>query len=74
MSRPSSWQYRYHVLAECTHCRGMVAISGYANPLYDAALASWRRVPVPMPNHSGHGRTKQRRVEILWLNPNCWSA
>jgi DNA adenine methylase len=49
--------------------RGMVAISGYANPLYDEALHGWRRVEFNMPNHAGQGKTKQRRVEVLWLKP-----
>jgi DNA adenine methylase len=48
-------------------CRGMVAISGYANPLYDSALRGWERVKFDMPNHSGQGTAKQRRLEVLWL-------
>ena len=54
-----------------TACRGMVVLSGYANQLYDQALASWRRVEFNMPNHSGQNRKKQRRIEIVWLSPNC---
>jgi DNA adenine methylase len=49
--------------------RGSVAISGYANPLYDEALRGWRRVEFNMPNHAGQTKTKQRRVEVLWLKP-----
>jgi DNA adenine methylase len=48
-------------------CRGAVALSGYANPLYDEVLAGWQRVTWDMPNHSGQGRAKQRREEVLWL-------
>jgi DNA adenine methylase len=44
-----------------------VALSGYANPLYNARLAGWNRVEFDMPNHAGQGKTKQRRVEVLWL-------
>jgi DNA adenine methylase len=62
------------LLEVITHCRGMVAISGYANPLYDEALVGWDRISRDMPNHSGQSRTKQRRVEVLWLNPNCRDA
>jgi DNA adenine methylase len=51
--------------------RGMVVLSGYANPLYDRMLAGWERVEFELPNNSGQGRTKQRRTEVLWLNPNC---
>jgi hypothetical protein len=45
----------------------MVAISGYANPLYDSVLRDWERVEFSMPNHSGQTRVKQRRVEVLWI-------
>lgn len=47
--------------------RGTVLLSGYRSPLYDVALAGWRRVEFEMPNHSGQGRSKQRRVECLWI-------
>jgi DNA adenine methylase len=47
--------------------RGLVAISSYSNPLYDRALAGWDRHEIPMPNHAGQGRTKERRVEVLWV-------
>jgi DNA adenine methylase len=57
-----------------THCRGMVAISGYPNPLYDAALVGWERVEFSMRNHAGQSRSKQWRIEVLWLNPNCREA
>jgi DNA adenine methylase len=57
-----------------TQCRGMVVVSGYANPVYDEALADWDRVEIDMPNHSGQGRTKQRRTEVIWLNPQCRSG
>jgi DNA adenine methylase len=50
-------------------CKGKVAISGYRSPLYDVALdRRWRRVDFDMPNHSGQGKAKQRRVECLWMN------
>jgi DNA adenine methylase len=49
-------------------CRGRVAISGYAHPLYDQALCGWDRHEFEMPNHSGQTRTKSRRVEVLWVN------
>jgi DNA adenine methylase len=52
-------------------CRGMVVLSGYANQYYDEALAAWERVEYKMPNHSGQGKTKQPRIEVLWLNRQC---
>lgn len=54
-----------------THARGMVAISGYGNPMYDRAFAGWKRHEFDMPNHSGQTREKERRVEVLWMNPAC---
>jgi DNA adenine methylase len=51
-------------------CRGAIAISGYACPLYDDALRGWDRHEFPMPNHSGQGKVKQPRTEVLWLR-NC---
>jgi site-specific DNA-adenine methylase len=45
-----------------------IAISGYRNDLYDSRLANWRCVEFDMPNHSGQRKTKQRRIEALWMN------
>jgi DNA adenine methylase len=61
----------FRLIETVTRCRGMVAISGYGNLLYDQALETWERVEWNLPNHSGQAATKQRRVEVLWLNPNC---
>lgn len=49
-----------------TNCR--IAISGYRCDLYDTMLKSWRRVDFDLPNHSGQNKTKQRRIESLWMN------
>jgi DNA adenine methylase len=51
--------------------RGMVVLSGYRSAVYDQTLRSWERHQFEMPNHSGQGRTKQRRIEVVWLNPAC---
>jgi site-specific DNA-adenine methylase len=45
-----------------------IAISGYRNDLYDSRLATWRRVEFDMPNHSGQKKSKERRIEALWMN------
>jgi DNA adenine methylase len=50
-------------------CRSRVFLSGYQNPLYGEALAGWTRHEFDMPNHSGQGKVKQRRVECVWENP-----
>jgi DNA adenine methylase len=62
------------LLETITRCRGMVVVSGYPHPLYDKALAGWDRIEFDMPNHAGQGRSKQRRTEVLWLNPQCRRA
>lgn len=51
-------------------CRCKVFLSGYRSALYDEALAGWTRHEFPMPNHSGQGKTKQRRIECLWESPD----
>jgi DNA adenine methylase len=60
------------LLETVVRCRGTVAISGYAHPLYDEALAGWERIEFDMPNHSSQARSKERRVEVLWLNPHAF--
>jgi DNA adenine methylase len=49
--------------------RGAVVLSGYPSPLYDRRLAGWHRVAFDMPNHAGQGKTKQRRMEVVWIKP-----
>jgi DNA adenine methylase len=48
--------------------KAMIALSGYRSALYDDALSDWRRIEFSMPNHSGQGKSKQRRVECVWMN------
>jgi len=46
-------------------CKGMVAVSGYASPLYDKLYKGWRRIDSdPKACHS----TKGVRRESLWVN------
>jgi len=46
-------------------CKGMVAVSGYASPLYDKLYKGWRRIDSdPKACHS----TKGVRQESLWVN------
>lgn len=47
--------------------RGKVVLSGYRCDLYDSMLADWERRDFDLPNHSGQGRTKQRRTESIWI-------
>jgi len=61
----------FRLVETVLRCRGMVAISGYPNPLYDEALEAWEHVEFNMPNHASQNRSKRRRVEVLWISPNC---
>jgi DNA adenine methylase len=49
-------------------CEGKVFLSGYRSATYDKALAGWKRTDFDMPNHSGQGKSKQRRIECVWEN------
>jgi DNA adenine methylase len=48
--------------------RGKAILSGYANELYDAALARWQRHEVQVANHAAGGPVKRRMTEVLWCN------
>lgn len=43
---------------------GMVVLSGYAHPLYDVALADWRRE-----TFDAYADGARPRTEVLWINP-----
>jgi hypothetical protein len=45
-----------------------VLISGYANALYDAALANWSRRQFDVPDNTAGGTKKGRKMEVLWFN------
>lgn len=48
--------------------KGKVLISGYESDLYLENYKHWRWVKKEMPNNSGQGKTKQRRVECIIMN------
>lgn len=48
---------------------GMVVLSGYPDPLYDARLANWRRVQT-----LAYADGARERTEVLWLNPAACDA
>jgi DNA adenine methylase len=48
--------------------QGKVILSGYANELYDAALAGWTRHAYHLPNNAAGGKKKRRMTEVLWCN------
>jgi len=46
--------------------KGMVVLSGYPHPTYDAALSDWTRVERPALADGARART-----EVLWINPEA---
>ncbi len=52
------------LLERARELRGMVAISGYRNALYDNVLAGWTRL-----ERATYADGARPRVELLWLNP-----
>jgi DNA adenine methylase len=54
------------LLDELQRLRGLVVVSGYACPLYDARLEHWRRMETRTFADGARPRT-----EVLWLNPIC---
>lgn len=57
-----------NMLHLANNARGKVIISGYASPLYNRNLKDWRCVKKNIANHSGQSKTKERRIECLWMN------
>ncbi len=48
---------------------GMVVLSGYPHPSYDAALPGWEIIEV-----DAHADGALDRTEVLWINPQCAAA
>lgn len=57
------------LLAHLRTLEGMILLSGYASPRYEAALPDWRRVEV-----AAHADGARDRTEVLWINPACAAA
>lgn len=57
------------LLAALAKLKGMVVLSGYPSPVYDAALPGWRRV-----ERGALADGARERVEVLWLNPAVVAA
>lgn len=54
-------------LLECLRgLSGMVVLSGYPHPLYDAALSDWHRV-----EKAALADGAKPRTEVLWINAHC---
>jgi DNA adenine methylase len=61
-------QQHRNLLEVLKQCKSKVMLSGYPSPLYDAALASWKRHTFDLPNNSAGGATKGRETEERWCN------
>lgn len=48
---------------------GQFYISSYHNELYDEKLAGFEAVETDIANHSGQSKSKDRRIEVLWISP-----
>lgn len=48
--------------------KSRILISGYDSPLYRQLYKDWRWITKEVPNNSGQGKVKQRRVECLIMN------
>jgi DNA adenine methylase len=46
---------------------GMVVLSGYPHPIYDAALVGWKRI-----EKEALADGARPRIEVLWINLHCW--
>lgn len=57
------------LLAFLCQVAGMVVLSGYPDPLYDAALSGWRRVET-----AAFADGARPRTEVLWINPAASAA
>lgn len=73
-----AWRMYRHELSREDHAgllaflaglEGMVVLSGYPDPLYDATLAGWRRVTTET-----YADGARPRTEVLWINPACAAA
>jgi DNA polymerase len=57
-----------HLLDVILQCKGHVMLSGYSSPLYDTALASWRRETKQVKSNAAGGKEKKEKEEVVWMN------
>lgn len=48
--------------------KGKVIISGYYSPLYKRLYKGWNSAKKQVVNHSSQQKTKDKRLEMLWMN------
>jgi DNA adenine methylase len=52
-------------------CRGLIILSGSPDTVYNERLRGWKHITFAIPNLSEQGKTKQRLIEVLWINLHC---
>lgn len=77
-TRPSNKRIYRHEMTDEDHqqllgvlstLQGMVVLSGYDHPLYNVALADWRRE-----ERTSHVERQRKVTECLWISPNAEAA
>jgi DNA adenine methylase len=65
-----AFEQHEELLETLADIQGKFLLSGYDNPLYRKAEASygWGRREVELPNNAAGGKTKRRMTEIFWAN------
>jgi DNA adenine methylase len=48
--------------------KAKVMLSGYPSELYDSKLKDWERVQFPTANHASSSKTKEVKLETVWMN------
>lgn len=78
-TRKTKGEYGMHEMTDAQHVelldclsqmKGKFILSGYANKMYDSAanLHGWRRVDFDLPNNASSKKTKERKIECVWMN------
>ena len=63
-----SFEQHCRLLELIKQSKDKVLISGYHSELYNKELKSWNSDEYGIVNHSGQGKKKQKRVEVVWKN------
>ena len=50
------------------NARGKIVISGYQSRLYKETLVGWKCKKKEIANHSSQSKTKERKIECIWMN------
>lgn len=58
------------LLRSLTEVEGHFILSGYRSDLYDsfASVNAWRRVDIEIDNKASSAKTKEKKIECLWMN------